>query len=243
MSANQTPVNGDEELEAVIGDTWFNTPDLREKLLAWRDHTQDQGTDLADSGSEASTGVSNPLPPQGCTCGALWTVRHKHGKKDCPYLNPPKSNKESVISATPNNIAPSSGEGELLDLYVRLFEAGEELSKQYERYTGNKDWVEWLREVLPKTDLYELPNAYVAQQVEAAVEKEATKEVMYCDGRSETRLVHYRNDFDGSYCYTELEEGYNDLYTLHVAQVYDDDFEKWHGLTTGDEPTEAKEKK
>jgi hypothetical protein len=27
----------------------------------------------------------NPVPPDGCTCGALWTVRGKHGKKDCPY--------------------------------------------------------------------------------------------------------------------------------------------------------------
>jgi hypothetical protein len=64
----------------------------------------------------------------------------------------------------------------------------------------------------------------------AAAQERADKEVLYCDGHSETRFVHYRNDFDDSYCYTELEEGYNDLHTLHVAQVYDDDFEKWHGL-------------
>lgn len=28
---------------------------------------------------------SNPMPPEGCTCGALWTVRRTHGKKDCPF--------------------------------------------------------------------------------------------------------------------------------------------------------------
>jgi hypothetical protein len=27
----------------------------------------------------------NPLPPKGCTCGALWTVRGEHGKSDCPH--------------------------------------------------------------------------------------------------------------------------------------------------------------
>lgn len=27
---------------------------------------------------------NSPVPPEGCTCGALWTVRGKHGKRDCP---------------------------------------------------------------------------------------------------------------------------------------------------------------
>lgn len=40
-----------------------------------------------------------------------------------------------------------------LELYVTLFEAGNELTKQYQRYQGDKDWIEWLRETLPKTGL------------------------------------------------------------------------------------------
>ena len=61
------------------------------------------------------------------------------------------------------------------------------------------------------------------------------EQVLYANGRSETRLVHYVSEFDGSYCYTELEEGYNDLHTLRVAQVYDDDFDEWQLLKSDKE--------
>ena len=30
---------------------------------------------------------NDPLPPEGCTCGSLWTVRGAHGKPDCPYVS------------------------------------------------------------------------------------------------------------------------------------------------------------
>lgn len=56
------------------------------------------------------------------------------------------------------------------------------------------------------------------------------KTVLCAYGRSETRLVHYVNEFDGSYCYTELLEGESDLHTLRVAQVYDADFDAWNPL-------------
>lgn len=38
---------------------------------------------------QPSTGGSSPLPPEGCICGALWTVRRQHGKKDCPFKATP----------------------------------------------------------------------------------------------------------------------------------------------------------
>lgn len=34
----------------------------------------------------SNSGELNLIPPESCTCGALYTVRGKHGKKDCPYL-------------------------------------------------------------------------------------------------------------------------------------------------------------
>lgn len=69
----------------------------------------------------------NPLPPEGCTCGSLWTVRGTHGKKDCPYWSDrvyTEDNKDSVISATPaNNTTPSSREGELEKALINLYES------------------------------------------------------------------------------------------------------------------------
>lgn len=79
------------------------------------------------------------------------------------------------------------------------------------------------------------------QIVEAHYQPQAVgdePEVLQCYGHSETRLVHYHNDYDDSYCYTELEEGYNDLHTLHVAQVYDDDFDDWKPLTERQHPND-----
>lgn len=54
-------------------------------------------------------------------------------------------------------------------------------------------------------------------------------------GHSETRLVRYVSDFDGSYCYEELEEGYNNLHQLLVANVYDQDFDDWLPNSGGEE--------
>ena len=59
-----------------------------------------------------------------------------------------------------------------LDLLVTLFETGKELSKQYEQYDGDKDWVEWLSDVLPRADVYPLLEAYAAQREQAAVRKQ-----------------------------------------------------------------------
>ncbi|HEU5187078.1 MAG TPA: hypothetical protein VFT87_01100 [Candidatus Saccharimonadales bacterium] len=41
----------------------------------------------------------NPIPPKGCTCGALWSVRGRHGKPDCPYMgdNPSSGEVEGFI--------------------------------------------------------------------------------------------------------------------------------------------------
>lgn len=51
--------------------------------------------------------------------------------------------------------------------------------------------------------------------------------VLRAYGHSEMRLIRYVSEFDNSYCYEDLEEGYNNLHTLRVAQVYDDDFDEW----------------
>lgn len=51
--------------------------------------------------------------------------------------------------------------------------------------------------------------------------------VLWATGHSETRLVRYVSDFDSAYCYEELEEGYNNLHKLLVANAYDADFDEW----------------
>lgn len=68
--------------------------------------------------------------------------------------------------------------------------------------------------------------AYIEQHYVAREEKTT----LCAYGHSETRLVHHVNEFDGSYCYTELLEGESDLHTLQVAQVYDADFDAWKPL-------------
>jgi hypothetical protein len=50
-------------------------------------------------------------------------------------------------------------------LLITMFEAGKELSRQYEKYDGDLDWVDWLKETIPKIPHFndEL-EAHTAQQ-------------------------------------------------------------------------------
>lgn len=57
--------------------------------------------------------------------------------------------------------------------------------------------------------------------------KRVEKQVLSAFGHSETRLVHYVSEFDGSYCYTELVEGESDMHFLRVANSYDAGFDDW----------------
>ena len=54
---------------------------------------------------------------------------------------------------------PTEQDKELRDLLITLFESGKELSDMYSKYDGDKDWSDWLSEILPKTDLYQLLTA------------------------------------------------------------------------------------
>ena len=53
-------------------------------------------------------------------------------------------------------MTPTQQDKELLELFITLFESGKELSDMYSKYDGDSDWPDWLSEILPKTDLYQL---------------------------------------------------------------------------------------
>ena len=59
----------------------------------------------------------------------------------------------------PSSTTPTEQDKELWDLLITLFESGKELSDMYSKYDGDKDWSDWLSDILPKTDLYQLITA------------------------------------------------------------------------------------
>lgn len=98
-------------------------------------------------------------------------------------------------------------EGELrLQTCIELFEAGKELSRQYERYDGDMDWVEWLRHTLPKTAIngengvYNIFDPLIAQSSAQAEMRGRIEELEYLldaqdqevdlDGRPITEPYH-----------------------------------------------------
>lgn len=70
----------------------------------------------------------NPIPPKGCICGTLWTVRSKHGKPDCPYIDDnPLSDK---VEAEIDNL--------LLELRLRLNNANNSEARKATEQTKSK---------------------------------------------------------------------------------------------------------
>jgi len=65
-------------------------------------------------------------------------------------------------------------------------------------------------------------------------EGEDTKTILHAEGYSHTRLVYFVSEHDGSYCYSELGDGYDNLHYLHVANPWDDDFAEWVPVSTND---------
>ena len=79
-------------------------------------------------------------------------------------------------------MTPKEQDKELRDLLITLFESGKELTDMYSKYDGDKDWSDWLSEILPKTDLYQL---ITADRKRVALEAELQLLTYLLDGRTE----------------------------------------------------------
>lgn len=78
-----------------------------------------------------------------------------------------------------------------LDIYVQLFEAGKELSRQYEQYDGAKSWIEWLQWAIPKTAIPGVPNSGVASVLERYCRRREL------EARIDTANHLHRKSYDG----------------------------------------------
>ena len=78
---------------------------------------------------------------------------------------------ERILEMSDNPTQDDAG-GERLDFCVLMFSVGKDLSEMYARYDGDKDWLEWLKEVLPKTGVYGDIEAYAASERAKAAENQ-----------------------------------------------------------------------
>lgn len=98
-----------------------------------------------DNQTKPDTGAptTSPIPPDGCTCGALWTVKGKHGKPDCPYLTGTQELREAIERCLPD--VPSHARPYAVEKLLEVFESYAQQREREARIEAIKSYKKVLR--------------------------------------------------------------------------------------------------